>query len=91
MTVHVDDIGTVVRQRVTDLASLSGYTATLRVRRPDATTATVAGSISGVECSAIVPDGVWTIEGAYRLQFVLESGSTNFALGAVPLQVLARL
>lgn len=91
MTIHVGDIGTVVRQTVTDIADLSTYTITLRVRRPDTSTATVAASDDGAECVAIVPDGTWTLEGQYRVQFALESGSTSFALPASSLTVVARV
>ena len=91
MTVHVNDIGTVVRQQVTDIADLTGYTITLRVRRPDASTTSVAGSPDGDECTAIVPAGVWTLEGQYRVQFQLSISGTSFALATQTLDVRPRV
>ena len=93
MTVHVGDVGTVVTQALTETDSLasSGATVLLRIRRPDGTSTSVAGTAAADHVEAVIGAGVWTLPGTYQLQFEVTIDATSFALDRQTAQVQSRI
>ncbi len=89
-SIRVDDVGTLIRRTIKDngnVVDVSGATVTLIILRPDKTKVTrdmsfvTDGTDGKMEYKVTAEDNLWTMEGIYLSQCIVQWGSDNFATG----------